>query len=163
MEKLLQAKNKKSGHQAGQPTSTASVTPAMRQHAQIRLTQAMQSNTHLVLNTVQQHAGCHSWEASLFQRSNSKSAYLSKLSNAVSQIKRAVHRADIDGPHVQWKCTAQQEGGFAASLGVTHVGACLYVYAALDAFSSPASTEKVTKHNTRVSGHPFAWAEHVRP
>lgn len=101
MEKLLQAKHKKAALST-QPTSAASITPAMRQHARTRLVQALQSNPQLGLEPAQQDAGGKTWEASLFQTSSSKSAYLSKLSNAVSQIKRAATLAELSGLHVRW-------------------------------------------------------------
>lgn len=77
----------------------------MRQHAQARLAQALQSNTQLDLDASQQQAGAETWEASLFQSSNSKSAYLSKLSNAAAEIKRAEKLAEVDRSHVRWTAT----------------------------------------------------------
>lgn len=87
----------------------------MRQHAQARLAQALQSNTKLELDASRHQAGAKTWEASLFQSSNSKSAYLSKLSNAVSEIKRAEKLAELEGSHVRW--TATPDKSSPAALG----------------------------------------------
>ena len=43
-------------------------------------------------------AGASRWESGIYQASSSKSAYLSKLANAVSQIKRASGLAQLDFP-----------------------------------------------------------------
>lgn len=123
MQKLLQAKPKKAGRQAQQAlrSGTASITPAMRQHAQTRLLQALQkSNAQLGLETSQQQSGATTWEGSLFQASNSKSAYLSKLANAVAQIKRATSLAELDGAHVRWNDPAADHMDHSAATGEVH-------------------------------------------
>lgn len=68
----------------------------MRQHATARITQALQGNSALNLEAPRAEAGASKWESELHHSSSSKSAYLSKLANAVSQIKRASDVACLD-------------------------------------------------------------------
>ena len=99
MSKLLQNKGKpKQAGQPGQQPALPSVTPAMRRHAASRISQALQDNSALNLAALQAESAASTWESDIFRVSNSKSAYLSKLANAVSQIKNASNLAHLDVP-----------------------------------------------------------------
>ncbi len=74
----------------------------MRKHAADRITKALTGNSELNLESSQAESGACRWESDIFQGSNSKSAYLSKLSNAVSQIKRAPGLAQLGLPATAW-------------------------------------------------------------
>ena len=74
----------------------------MRKHATDRLASALAHNSALDLEKTQAESGACRWESDIFQGSNSKSAYLSKLSNAVSQIKRASELAQLGVPATAW-------------------------------------------------------------
>lgn len=74
----------------------------MRKHAADRLTRALTDNYELNLEGSHAESGACRWESDIFQGSNSKSAYLSKLSNAVSQIKRAPVLAQLGVPATFW-------------------------------------------------------------
>ncbi len=75
----------------------------MRKHAADRITKALTDNSELKLESSQAESGACTWESDIFQGSNSKSAYLSKLSNAVSQIKRAPDLAQLGLPVTAWE------------------------------------------------------------
>ena len=101
MSKLLQSKSKGKPKQAGQSSqqqALPSVTPAMRQHAACRISHALQHNSALTLDALQAESAASTWESDIFHASNSKSAYLSKLANAVSQVKKASTLAHVDAP-----------------------------------------------------------------
>ena len=103
--KLLQNKGKpKQAPQQSQPQTAPAITAAMRQHASQRVTKALQANSSLGLESTQAEAetGASRWESDIFSSSNSKSAYLSKLSNAVSQIRRATDLAQLELPAAAW-------------------------------------------------------------
>ena len=74
----------------------------MRKHATDRLASTIAHNSALDLESGQAESGACRWESDIFQGSNSKSAYLSKLSNAVSQIKRASELAQLGVPATAW-------------------------------------------------------------
>ncbi len=74
----------------------------MRKHAADRITKALTDNSELNLESSQAESGACKWESDIFLGSNSKSAYLSKLSNAVSQIKRAPDLAQLGLPVTAW-------------------------------------------------------------
>lgn len=100
LSKLLEGKGKSKQARLStqQQALPAAITPAMRQHATARLTQALQENSALSLEAPQAVAGASRWESKLHHGSSSKSAYLSKLANAVSLIKRAPDVAQFDFP-----------------------------------------------------------------
>ena len=100
LSKLLdgKAKSKQASLSSQQQPLPAAVTPAMRQHATARLSQALQDNSALKLEAARAEAGASRWESELHHGSSSKSAYLSKLANAVSQIKRSSDLAHFDLP-----------------------------------------------------------------
>ncbi|KAA6420895.1 MAG: ATP-dependent DNA helicase Q-like 3-like [Trebouxia sp. A1-2] len=101
--KLLQNKGKsKQASQSSQPQPSPAITAAMRKHAADRITKALTDNSELNLETSQAESGACRWERHIFEGSNSKSAYLSKLSNAVSQIKRAPDLAQLGLPATAW-------------------------------------------------------------
>lgn len=91
LSKLLdgKAKSKQARLSSQQQALPAAITPAMRQHATARLTQALQDNSALSLEAPRAEAGASKWESELHHGSSNKSAYLSKLANAVSQIRAA--------------------------------------------------------------------------
>lgn len=74
----------------------------MRKHATDRLASTLAQNSALDLESGQAESGACRWESDIFQGSNSKSAYLSKLSNAVSQIKRASELEQLGVPTTAW-------------------------------------------------------------
>jgi hypothetical protein len=101
--KLLQNKGKsKQATQSSQSQPSPAITAAMRKHAADRITKALTDNSELNLESSQAESGACRWESDIFQSSNSKSAYLSKLSNAVSQIKRASDLAQLGLPATVW-------------------------------------------------------------
>ncbi len=101
--KLLQNKGKsKQASQSSQPQPSPAISAAMRKHAADRLTKALTDNSELNLESSQAESGACRWESDIFQGSNSKSAYLSKLSNSVSQIKRAPDLAQLGVPATVW-------------------------------------------------------------
>lgn len=110
--KLLQGRStgkSKQARRSGQHlAASAAITPAMRQHATARISQALVGNSALNFDTpraeeedeeeASAEAGASRWESRIYQGSSSKSAYLSKLANAVSQIKRASNLSQLDLP-----------------------------------------------------------------
>ena len=74
----------------------------MRKHAADKVTKALTANSELNLESSQAESGAYKWESDIFQGSKSKSAYLSKLSHAVSQIKRAPDLAQLGLPATVW-------------------------------------------------------------
>ncbi len=74
----------------------------MRQHASDRLAKALTDNCELNLESPRAESGGSRWEYDIHQSSNSKSAYLSKLANAVSQIKRVSDLAQLGLPASTW-------------------------------------------------------------
>ena len=74
----------------------------MRKHAADRITKALTDNSELNLESSRAEFRACRWESDIFQGSSSKSAYLSKLSNAVSQIKRVPDLAQLGLPAAFW-------------------------------------------------------------
>ena len=82
----------------------------MRQHATTRISHALRDNSALGFKRPQAEeeeedakeagadAAAFRWESGIYQGSSSKSAYLSKLANAVAQIKQASDLAQLDLP-----------------------------------------------------------------
>ena len=116
LSKLLEGKARGKSKQASlssqHQAASAAITPAMRQHATARISQALRDNSALKFDRPQgeeeeegggdeeasAEAGAFRWESGIYQGSSSKSAYLSKLANAVSQIKRAPDLAQLNFP-----------------------------------------------------------------
>ena len=110
LSKLLEGKGKAKPKQATLPSQqqpASAITAAMRQHARARISHALQDNPALDLEAPQageedQETGAEAaasrWECAIYHGSGSKSAYLSKLSNAISQIKRALDFAQLGIP-----------------------------------------------------------------
>ena len=129
LSKLLEGKGRGKSKQASlssqHQAASAAITPAMRQHATTRISQALRDNSALSYKRPQaaeeeeedEEAGAEAaafrWESGIYQGSSSKSAYLSKLANAVAQIKRASDLAQLDIP------TAASEHTQARQLGNT--------------------------------------------
>lgn len=101
--KLLQNKGKsKQASRSSQPQPSPAINAAMRKHAADKVTKALTANSELNLESSQAESGAYKWESDIFQGSKSKSAYLSKLSHAVSQIKRAPDLAQLGLPATVW-------------------------------------------------------------
>ncbi|KAL0036435.1 hypothetical protein WJX77_007708 [Trebouxia sp. C0004] len=100
--KFLQNKGKSKQASSSQPQPPPAITAAMRRHAADRITKALTDNSELNLESSQAESGACRWECDIFQGSNSKSAYLSKLSNAVLQIKRAPDLAQLGLSATVW-------------------------------------------------------------
>lgn len=109
LSKLLEGKGKGKPKQATLPSQqqpASAITPAMKQHARARISHALQDNPALEQGPqageedqeAAAEAAASRWECGIFQSSSSKSAYLSKLSNAISQIKRASEFAQLGVP-----------------------------------------------------------------
>ena len=104
LSKLLQGKAKpKQASQPSQQQAAPAITPAMRDHASTRLSTALSGNSALSLEGTQAESAAASWESAIFQSSGSKSAYLSKLANTVSQIKRASDVMQLDALHLAFQ------------------------------------------------------------
>ena len=100
LSKLLQgkAKSKQASLSSQQQAAPLAITPAMRQHATARISQALRDNSTLDLERPRAEAGAARWESETYKGSSSKSAYLSKLANTVSQIKRASDLVHLNVP-----------------------------------------------------------------
>lgn len=122
LQRLLSSSNSKQKQKATtqQPQpATAAVPPATRDNARTRLVQALQSNAQLQLTAAQQESGAGRWEDALFRSSKSKSAYLSKLANASSQIKRATATTQLELPSTPTGQKLQPGGDHAAADGAS--------------------------------------------